>query len=54
MSGRQTQTAHAEADGHAGKAGMASMRHRKRCRGPHVLKSAPTSGASFIVVAATS
>src|SRR5438093_3362918 len=22
------------------------MRHRKRCRGPHVLKSAPTSGAS--------
>jgi hypothetical protein len=27
-----------EADGHAGKAGMASKRHRKRCRGPHVLR----------------
>jgi len=27
----------AEADGHAGKAGMASMRHRKRCRGPRAL-----------------
>ena len=25
---------------------MASKRHRKRCRGPHVLKTAPTSGAS--------
>src|SRR6266571_5191608 len=35
--GRQRRRTCAEADGHAGKAGMASMRHRKRCRGPRVL-----------------
>ena len=27
----------ADANGHAGEAGMTSDRHRKRCRGPHVV-----------------
>ena len=34
-----------DANGHAGEAGMASRRHRKRRLGPHVLMAAPTSVA---------